>query len=46
MTGMEQEKRFLDALGNIVRYSLIGESLSLYDRQNQIILRFESVYLK
>lgn len=46
ITGMEQEKRFLDALGNIVRYALSGESLSLYDRQNQLILRFESVYLK
>jgi len=46
ITGMEQEKHFLDMLGNVVRYALIGESLSLYDRQNQLILRFESVYLK
>jgi len=45
-TGMEQEKRFLDALGNTVRYELSGESLSLYDRHDQLILRFESVYLK
>jgi heat shock protein HslJ len=43
---MEQEKRFLDVLGNVVRYALIGESLSLYDRHDQLILRFESVYLK
>jgi putative lipoprotein len=44
-TGMEQEKRFLDALGSIVRYALCGESLLLYDRHDQLILRFESVYL-
>ena len=46
ITGMEQEKRFLDVLGNVVRYALIGESLSLHDRHDQLILRFESVYLK
>jgi len=46
ITGMEQEKRFLDVLGNVVRCALIGESLSLYDRHDQLILRFESVYLK
>ena len=46
ITGMEQEKRFLDALGSAVRYTLSGERLSLYDRHDQLILRFESVYLK
>lgn len=46
ITGMEQEKRFLHALGSAVRYTLSGESLSLYDRHDQLILRFESVYLK
>ena len=46
ISGMGQEKRFLDVLGNVVRYALIGESLSLYDRHDQLILRFESVYLK
>ena len=46
ITGMEQEKRFLDALGYVVRFALSGESLSLYDRHDQLILRFESVYLK
>lgn len=46
ITGMEQEKRFLDALESTVRYALSGESLSLYERHDQLILRFESVYLK
>ena len=46
ITGMEQEKRFLDALGSAVRYTLSGESLSLFGPQDHIILRFESVYLK
>ena len=46
ITGMEQEKHFLDALESTVRYALSGESLSLYDRHDQLILRFESVYLK
>jgi putative lipoprotein len=45
ITSMEQEKRFLDALGSAVRYALNDESLSLYDRHDQLILRFESVFL-
>ena len=45
MDGMEQEKRFLEALKHTSRFEIIGETLSLYDTEDKQILLFEAVYL-
>jgi len=46
MTGMEQERQFLDALRSISRFNISGESLSLYRDKGQLTLHFEAVYMK
>ncbi len=43
---MEQEQRFLKAVRNTKRFSIKGESLTLYSTEGQLSLRFEAVYLK
>ena len=44
--GMEQERQFVDALKSTARFSLSGDALTLYGDQDQLILRFEAVYLR
>lgn len=44
--GMEQEKRFLDALGQVYRYRIRGSRLDLLDARGATIARFEAVALK
>lgn len=44
--GMEQEQRFLDALGRAMRFTIHGDGLTLYSGDEQLILRFEAVALK
>jgi uncharacterized lipoprotein YbaY/heat shock protein HslJ len=44
--GMEQEKRFLDALGKADRYRIRGSHLDLLDARGVAIARFEAVALK
>lgn len=44
--GMEQEKRFLDALGQADRYRIRGSHLDLLDARGVAIARFEAVALK
>ena len=46
MENMEQEKHFLDALARAKRFNISSESLVMYSDEEQLILRFESVYLK
>ncbi len=46
MGGMAQEKHFLDAFARTKKFNISGESLAVYDDEEQLILRFESVYLK
>jgi len=46
LDGMEQEQRFLSALRNTMRFKINGDSLSLYDADGQLLLRFDAVYLK
>jgi heat shock protein HslJ len=43
--GMEQEQRFLDALGKTMRFTIHGDGLALYSGDEQLILRFEAVAL-
>ena len=43
--GMEQEQRFLRALGHARRFSVKGDMLTLFDEQDRMILRFEAIYL-
>lgn len=45
MDGMEQEKRFLDALKHTSRFEITGETLLLYDAGDKQVLLFEAVYL-
>ncbi len=40
--GMDLERRFLEALGQVKRYAISGKSLMLYGEGEQPILRFES----
>jgi putative lipoprotein len=44
--GMEQEQRFLDALGAVVRFTLSGERLTFYTGDERRILRFKAIALK
>jgi len=46
MEGMEQEKLFLGVLARAKRFNISGDSLAIYGDEEQLILRFESVYLK
>lgn len=46
MEGMEQEKLFLGTLARAKRFNISGDSLAIYGDEEQLILRFESVYLK
>ncbi len=46
METMEQEKLFLGALARARSFNIRGESLAIYGDEEQLILRFESVYLK
>jgi putative lipoprotein len=45
MNGMEQEKRFLDALEQTTQFGINGETLSLYNSENNLLLQFRAVYL-
>jgi copper homeostasis protein (lipoprotein) len=44
--GMEQEKRFIDALGQVARYRIRGSHLDLLDAQGVTRARLEAVALK
>ena len=44
--GMEQEQLFLKALGKAVRYTIKGDSLSLYCGEEKVVLRLRAVHLK
>jgi putative lipoprotein len=46
MEGMEQEQRFLKALGEVVRFTISGDSLALYSGNERVMLRFEAVALR
>jgi len=41
--GMEQEQRFLAALGQVARFILSGDSLALYSADDRLLLRFRAV---
>lgn len=43
---MEQEQQFLKVISNTKRFSIRGESLTIYGAEDRLILRFEAVYLK
>jgi putative lipoprotein len=43
--GMEQEQHFLESLGEVVRFTISGDSLALYSGDERLILRFEAVAL-
>ncbi len=42
---MEQEQQFLLALKKTVRFKISGDNLTLYNAENEVVLRFEAVYL-
>jgi putative lipoprotein len=44
--GMEQEQRFLDALGSVRRFSISGDSLTFYTGDERLILRFHAIALR
>jgi putative lipoprotein len=44
--GMEQEQRFLDALGAVMRFSISGERLTFYTGDERLILRLKAIALK
>lgn len=46
MEGMEQEHNFLRTLESSERFTISGEKLTLYDADNKLTMRFESVYLQ
>ena len=43
--GMEQEQRFLDALGAVMRFSMSGDSLTFYTGDERRILHFHAIAL-
>jgi len=46
LNGMEQEQRFLEALGEVARFTLSGERLAFYTGDERLILRFKAIALK
>jgi heat shock protein HslJ len=44
--GMEQERSFLDALGEAVRWRVMGSHLELFDAGGARLARLEAVHLK
>ena len=46
LEGMAQEQRFLEALGEVVRFSISGERLAFYTGDERRILRFHAIALK
>ena len=44
--GMEQEQRFLDALGAVMRFSISGDSLTFYTGDERLILRYKAIALQ
>jgi len=46
LEGMEQEKRFLEALGEVVRFTINGGSLALYTGDERLLLRFQAIALQ
>jgi putative lipoprotein len=44
--GMEQEQRFLETLGEVVRFTVSGDSLALYTGDERLILRFKAIVLQ
>jgi len=44
--GMEQEQRFLDALGSVRRFSISGDRLTFYTGDERRILRFHAIALR
>jgi len=46
LEGMEQEQRFLGALGGTVRYTISGDRLTLFDAAGQPVLAFDAVALR
>jgi len=46
MEGMDQEKRFLEALGEVVRFTINGDSLALYTGDERLLLRFKAIALQ
>jgi len=42
---LEQERQFLEALGETSRFEIQGDVLKLYVADGRAILRFEAVYL-
>jgi putative lipoprotein len=44
--GMAQEQRFLESLGEVVRFTISGENLALYTGDERLILRFKAIALE
>jgi uncharacterized lipoprotein YbaY/heat shock protein HslJ len=44
--GMEQERAFLDALAQVVRWRIDGQRLAVFDERGAVVLQFEAVYLR
>jgi len=44
--GMEQERKFLDALARVGRWAVTGERLELFDASGAPLAQFDSVYLR
>ena len=43
--GMELEQRFLTLLAGVLRYTITGEDMALYDSGERLILRFRAIAL-
>jgi heat shock protein HslJ len=46
MEGMELEQRFLENLGESIRFTISSGSLALYSGVERLMLRFEAVALQ
>jgi putative lipoprotein len=46
LKGMEQEQLFLEALGEVVRFTINGDSLALYTGDERLLLRFKAIALQ
>jgi heat shock protein HslJ len=44
--GMETENAFLEALGKVAKWKIIGQHLELFDASGKLVARFEARHMK
>ena len=46
LEGMDTEKAFLEALGQVKKWKIVGQHLELFDAAGKLVARFEARHMK